>query len=48
MSNPDVLETVTVPDFVGCLNCLWLPLVRASCQPSLSSILITSLTFTTL
>src|SRR5260370_7653294 len=26
--------TVTLPFFVGCLNCLWLPTCFTSCQPS--------------
>src|SRR5690349_18245109 len=34
--------TVTSPGLVGCLNCRWSPRVRASRQPSASSIRITS------
>ena len=36
--------TVTLPFFVGCLNCRWSPLVYISIQPSALSILITSFT----
>jgi hypothetical protein len=45
MSMPGCPETVTVPGFVGCLNCLWLPRVLFSTQPSFSKIRSTALTF---
>ena len=36
MSTPGCPATVTVPRFVGCLNCLWLPRVRTRYHPSSS------------
>ena len=32
-SSPKLPGTVTRPGLPGCLNCRWLPLVRANCQP---------------
>src|SRR3954452_22530679 len=37
---------VTVPGFVGCWKCRWLPVCRTECQPSASTSLIASRTFT--
>ena len=36
--------TVTRPGLTGCLNCLWLPLIRTSRHPSASIIRMASLT----
>jgi hypothetical protein len=48
MSSPIWPLTVTRPDFVGCLNCRWLPRVTTSTQPCCSSRRMTSRTFTDL
>lgn len=45
MSRLGLPATVTVPFFVSCLNCRWLPLVLTRYQPSFFSSLITSRTF---
>ena len=42
MSKPSFPATVTVPDFTGCCNWRWLPLVRTWCQPSFCNSRITS------